>query len=155
MEIAAHLAAPAQKKPRPTDESALGFGKIFSDHMFLMEYSEKRGWHNARVAPYGPISLDPAAMTLHYGQEIFEGLKAYRGRGGAICLFRPRMNFERLNRSAARLCMPGIPADDQLQAVSALLRADRDWIPASRGTSLYVRPAMIATEAGLGVRPSR
>lgn len=154
MEIAAHLVAPAQKKPRPTDEMVLGFGKIFSDHMFLMEYSENRGWHDARVAPYGPISLDPAAMTLHYGQEIFEGMKAYRGRGGAICLFRPRMNFERMNRSAARLCMPGIPVDDQMQAVCALLRADRDWIPASRGTSLYVRPAMIATEAGLGVRPS-
>jgi len=154
MEIATHPAAPAQKKPRPMNDSALGFGKIFSDHMLLIEYSQERGWHNARIVPYGPISLDPAAMVLHYGQEIFEGLKAYRGPGGAICLFRPRMNFERLNRSAARLCMPGIPVDDQLQVVSALVRADRGWIPASRGTSLYIRPAMIATEAGLGVRPS-
>jgi len=154
MKIATSPATHAQKKPRPADDSALGFGKIFTDHMFLMEYSQEKGWHNARIVPYGPIVLDPASMVLHYGQEIFEGLKAYRGSGGTICLFRPQMNFERMNRSALRLCMPGIPPDDQLQAVSALVRADRDWIPASRGTSLYVRPAMIATEAGLGVRPS-
>lgn len=154
MDIATHLAPPAQRKPKPADDQALGFGKLFSDHMFLMEYTQDRGWHNARILPYGPLSLDPAAMVLHYGQEIFEGLKAYRGHEGSICLFRPRMNFERMNRSAARLCMPEIPPDDQMQAVSALVRADRDWIPAARGTSLYVRPAMIATEAGLGVRPS-
>jgi branched-chain amino acid aminotransferase len=154
MEIATRLVAPAQKKPRPADETALGFGKIFSDHMFLMEYSQDIGWHGASIVPYGPIVLDPASMVLHYGQEIFEGLKAYRGAGGTICLFRPLMNFERMNRSAARLCMPGIPAVDQLHAVSALVRVDSEWIPSSRGTSLYVRPAMIATEAGLGVRPS-
>ena len=154
MDIATHLAPPAQRKPKPTDDQALGFGRIFSDHMFLMEYTRERGWHNARILPYGPLSLDPAAMVLHYGQAIFEGLKAYRGQGGSVCLFRPRMNFDRMNRSAARLCMPEIPVDDQMQAVSVLARADRDWIPAARGTSLYVRPAMIATEAGLGVRPS-
>lgn len=154
MKIATQLATPARKKARPADESSLGFGKIFSDHMFLMEYEREHGWQNARIAPYGPIILDPAAMILHYGQEIFEGLKAYRGAGGEICLFRPRMNFERMNRSAARLCMPEVPIEDQLQAVSALLRADREWIPSARGTSLYIRPAMIATEAGLGVRPS-
>ncbi len=154
MKIANQPAAPARKKPRPEDESALGFGKIFSDHMFIMEHSLEKGWHGASIVPYGPISLDPASMVLHYGQEIFEGLKAYRGPGGTVCLFRPLMNFERFNRSAARLCMPGIPADDQMQAVSALVRADAEWIPSSRGTSLYVRPAMIATEAGLGVRPS-
>jgi len=154
MEIANHFVTPAQKKPRPSDDSALGFGQIFSDHMFRMEYSQDKGWHGASIVPYGPIALDPASMVLHYGQEIFEGLKAYRGHGGTICLFRPLMNFDRLNRSAGRLCMPGIPTEDQLRAVSALVSADRDWIPASRGTSLYVRPAMIATEAGLGVRPS-
>lgn len=154
MKITTHLVTQQQKKQRPTDESALGFGKIFSDHMFLMEYRSEHGWVNARIVPYGPIPLDPAAMALHYGQEIFEGLKAYRGAGGEICLFRPRMNFERLNRSAARICMPEIPAEDQLQAVSALLKTDRDWIPSSRGTSLYIRPVMIATEAGLGVRPA-
>jgi branched-chain amino acid aminotransferase len=154
MKIAVHLASASGRKPRPTDESALGFGKIFSDHMFLMEYSEGPGWHDARVVPYGPLSLDPAAMVFHYGQEIFEGLKAYRGAGGSVCLFRPRMNFERLNRSAARLCMPEIPPDDQFEAVSALVRADRNWIPSSRGTSLYIRPVMMATEPGLGVRPA-
>jgi branched-chain amino acid aminotransferase len=154
MIIAIKPAAPAQKKARPADESALGFGKIFSDHMFLMEFSQGKGWHGATLVPYGPISLDPASMVLHYGQEIFEGMKAYRSTDGTICLFRPRMNFERFNRSAARLCMPGIPLDDQMQAVSALVRIDADWIPSSRGTSLYLRPAMIATEAGLGVRPS-
>ena len=154
MEISIHLAAKSQRKPRPADDSTLGFGKIFSDHMFLMEYSNGPGWHNARVVPYGPLSLDPAAMVLHYGQEIFEGLKAYRGAGESICLFRPLMNFERLNRSAVRLCMPEIPPDDQLEAVSALIRADRDWIPASRGTSLYIRPVVMATEPALGVRPA-
>jgi branched-chain amino acid aminotransferase len=154
MNIANQPAAPSRKKPRPSDESALGFGKIFSDHMFLMDYSQEKGWHGEKIVPYGPIPLDPASMVLHYGQEIFEGMKAYRGAGGTVCLFRPLMNFERFNRSAARLCMPAIPADDQLQAISALVRADAEWIPSSRGTSLYVRPAMIATEAGLGVRPS-
>jgi branched-chain amino acid aminotransferase len=154
MDIEVRLASAAQRKPRPVDDSALGFGRIFSDHMFLMEYSPDRSWHGARVVPYGPVSLDPAAMVLHYGQEIFEGLKAYRGTGGAVCLFRPRMNFERFNRSAVRLCMPEIPVDDQLEAVSALVRSDRDWIPASRGTSLYLRPVAMATEPGLGVRPS-
>ncbi len=154
MKIASRRVSASKRKPKPENESSLGFGRIFSDHMFLMNYSEGRGWHDARIAPYGRIGLDPAAMVLHYGQEIFEGLKAYRGAGGAICLFRPRMNFERLNRSASRLCMPEIPVDDQLEAVSALVRRDRDWIPASRGTSLYIRPVIAATEAGLGVRPA-
>jgi branched-chain amino acid aminotransferase len=154
MEIALHLAGTSQKKPIPADESALGFGKYFSDHMFLMEHTRERGWHNARVIPYGPIALDPAAMVLHYGQEAFEGLKAYRRGNGTICLFRPFMNFERLNRSAARLCMPEVPPEMQIEAVAALLKADRDWIPRTRGTSLYIRPVLIATEAGLGVRPS-
>ncbi|MBI5420206.1 MAG: branched-chain amino acid aminotransferase [Deltaproteobacteria bacterium] len=152
MEISVRLAASTQRKTKPADESTLGFGRIFSDHMFLMEYAEGKGWRDARIAPYGQLSLDPAAMVLHYGQEIFEGLKAYRGAGDSICLFRPRMNFERFNRSAARLCMPTIPEDDQVEAVSALLRVDKDWIPRSRGTSLYIRPVMIATEPGLGVR---
>src|SRR4030065_582536 len=141
MEIANHFVTPAQKKPRPSDDSALGFGQIFSDHMFRMEYSQDKGWHGASIVPSGPIPLDPASMVLHYGQEIFEGLKAYRGHGGAICLFRPLMNFDRLNRSAGRLCMPGIPTEDQLRAVSALVSADRDWIPASPRTALYVPPA--------------
>lgn len=144
---------PDRRAAKPGDESSLGFGKVFSDHMFLMEYSEG-GWHDARIVPYGPFPIEPAAMVFHYGQEIFEGLKAYRGKGDAVCLFRPEMNFLRMNRSAARLCMPEIPPADALDAVCALLRVDRDWIPAKRGTSLYIRPAMIATESGLGVRPA-
>ncbi len=154
MDIALNLAGPGQRKKIPADENALGFGKYFSDHMFLMEHNAARGWRNARVVPYGPLSLDPAAMVLHYGQEAFEGLKAYRGGNGAICLFRPFMNFERLNRSASRLCMPEVPPEMQMAAVSALLKADEAWIPRSRGTSLYIRPVLIAVEPGLGVRPS-
>ena len=154
MKIAIRRAASSRRKPKPAENTALGFGRIFTDHMFLMEYSEGRGWHDGRITPYGPLKLDPASMVLHYGQEIFEGLKAYRGAGGATCLFRPRKNFERLNRSATRLCMPEIPVEEQLEAVSALVRLERDWIPASRGTSLYIRPVIMATEPGLGVRPS-
>ncbi len=154
MKIALHLAAPDQRRQKPADESALGFGRIFSDHMFLMDYAGGKGWTGARVVPYGPLPIDPAAMVLHYGQEIFEGLKGYRGKGGGICLFRPDMNFERMNRSADRLCMPQVPVDDAIEAVETLLRVDRDWIPAARGTSLYIRPTMIATEPGLGVRPA-
>lgn len=154
MRIATNLAAVDRRRPKPADESALGFGRIFSDHMFLMEFTEGTGWHDARIVPYGALAIDPAAMVLHYGQEVFEGLKAYRGGGGQICLFRPAMNFERMNRSAERLCMPRIPVDDAIAAVEALLGVDRDWIPAARGTSLYIRPTMIATEPGLGVRPA-
>ncbi len=154
MKIALSLAAPDRRRPKPSDESALGFGRIFSDHMFLMDYEEGKGWQRARVVPYGPLPIDPAAMVLHYGQEIFEGLKGYRGKGGDICLFRPGMNFERMNRSAERLCMPKVPVDDAIAAVETLLRVDREWIPAARGTSLYIRPTMIATEPGLGVRPA-
>jgi branched-chain amino acid aminotransferase len=154
MEIALVPATPAQRRPRPTDESKLGFGAIFSDHMVRIEYDKSRGWHDARVEPYGPITLDPAAMVLHYGQEIFEGLKAYRAKDGGILTFRPEANFERLNRSAARMCLPELPVEAGLAALFTLLKADADWIPSTRGTSLYIRPAMIASEAGLGVRPA-
>lgn len=154
MEITAHPLPPGKRRPRPGDESSLGFGKIFSDRMFLLDYAEGTGWHDARIVPYGPFSIDPAAMSLHYGQMIFEGLKAYRRNDGSIWLFRPKANFERMNRSAARLCMPAIPVADQLRAVEALVAADADWVPRSRGTSLYIRPAMIAIEPALGVRPA-
>lgn len=154
MDISLNLAPPAQRRPRPTDEGNLGFGSIFTDHMVRIEYSKGKGWHDARVEPYGPIVLDPASMVLHYGQEIFEGLKAYRAKDGGILTFRPEANFERMNRSAARLCLPELPVETGLAALFALLKADGDWIPSTRGTSLYIRPAMIATEAGLGVRPA-
>ncbi len=154
MDIRIAKARASQRRPKPADESALGFGRIFSDHMFLMDYTEGKGWHDARIVRYGPISLDPAAMILHYGQEVFEGLKGYRGADGSIRLFRPEMNIDRMNRSTARLCMPQVPVEDGLAAITALVRTDRDWVPRNRGTSLYIRPTMIATEAGLGVRPS-
>ena len=154
MEIALRLSPPDRRRAKPADEGKLGFGSIFTDHMVRIEYAKDRGWHDARVEPYGPIVLDPAAMVFHYGQEIFEGLKAYRGKDGAVYTFRPEANFERMNRSAKRLCLPELPVGDALAALNALLEADAGWIPSSRGTSLYIRPAMIATEAGLGVRPA-
>jgi branched-chain amino acid aminotransferase len=154
MDIVTHPLPPSPDRPTPPDEQSLGFGAVFSPRMFLMDWTEGRGWHDPRIVPYGPLPLDPAAMTLHYGQAVFEGLKAYRGKDGAIVLFRPRMNFARMNRSAARLRMPAIPVEDQLEAVEALLSLDGAWVPRTRGTSLYIRPVMIATEPGLGVRPS-
>ena len=154
MQITVTQVAESRRRRKPESGEPLGFGKHFSDHMFLMDYSQGPGWHNARIAPYGPLSLAPSAMVLHYGQEIFEGMKAYFGRDGVLCLFRPDRNAERLNRSAARMCLPGIPVEDHLQAIRELVRLDREWIPREKGASLYIRPTMIATEAGLGVRPA-
>ncbi len=154
MKITTTEARPDRRRRKPGRDEALEFGKIFSDHMFLMEYEEGRGWRNARIVPYGPIELLPTAVVLHYAQEIFEGLKAYYAQDGGICLFRPDRNAERMNRSAARLCMPAVPVETQLDAIRELVRIDRDWIPRARGASLYIRPAMIATESALGVHPS-
>ena len=108
MEIRVTKADPAQLRPKPADESMLAFGEIFTDYIFFMNYNLEKGWHNPRIEPYGNLSLDPAAMAIHYGQEIFEGLKAYKGKDGGIYLFRPRNNFERLNRAAGRMCMPEV-----------------------------------------------
>jgi branched-chain amino acid aminotransferase len=132
-----------------------GFGTQFSDHMVQIDYAEGKGWHNARVLPYGPIALDPAAAVLHYAQEIFEGLKAYRTDDGGIALFRPHANAARFNASAARLAMPAMPEDLFVEAVRQQVLADRDWFPTVEGGSLYLRPFMFASEAFLGVRPSR
>lgn len=141
-------------KQKPADESKLGFGKIFTDHMFMMEYSSAKGWHNPRIQPYQPLSLDPATTALHYGQEIFEGLKAYRGEGDSIRLFRPTDNLRRMSNSAERLCMPRLDEELALEGLKQLVRLDADWIPQSAGTSLYIRPTMIATQPFLGVHPS-
>lgn len=141
-------------KPKTKDESKLTFGKQFSDRMFVMEYDRGQGWHSARIQPYGPFSLDPAAMVLHYSQEIFEGLKAYRHLDGKISLFRPADNIERFNRSAARMCMPEVDEIFFLEALKELIRLEEDWVPSSEGTSLYIRPTMIANEPMLGVRPA-
>ncbi len=145
--------APTQKaKPNP---DALGFGRFFTDHMFLMDYTKGKGWHDPRIVPYGPISLDPAAVVFHYSQEIFEGMKAYKGTNGDIRLFRPDKNMERMNISADRICMPALNIDDALQAIKELVTLEQDWIPTREGTSLYIRPFMIATEAFLGVHPAK
>lgn len=132
-----------------------GFGTSFSDHMVSIHWNEAEGWHNAEVLPYGPIALDPAASVLHYAQEIFEGLKAYRFGTGEIALFRPEANAARFNASARRLAMPEIPEALFVEAVMQLVRADRDWFPTVEGGSLYLRPFMFASEAFLGVRPSK
>ena len=142
-----------QLKNRP-DDSQLGFGSIFTDHMFNMDFSPEKGWHNARIEPYGPLTLDPATMYLHYAQGVFEGLKAYKTAGGGVQLFRPRDNIKRLNRSARRLCIPQIDEGFLLQALKELITLEKDWVPSASGTSLYIRPTIIATDPFLGVRSS-
>jgi branched-chain amino acid aminotransferase len=138
----------------PLDPSALQFGRMFSPNMFMMEYDEGQGWYDARIVPYGPLSLPPATAVFHYGQEIFEGLKAFRHPDGSVHLFRPDRNATRLNASARRLSMPEVPVEVQLEAMRLLADRDRDWVPPAPGT-LYIRPAMIATEEALGVQSSR
>jgi branched-chain amino acid aminotransferase len=154
MEIKIIKAKPEKMKDKPKDESKLGFGKIFTDHFFNMKYKDGQGWHDAIIEPYRPLQLDPTAMCLHYAQEIFEGLKAYRGKDGAIFLFRPTENIKRMNASAERLCMPSIDEGIFLDALKKLVILEKDWIPHGAGTSLYIRPTMIATEPALGVHPA-
>ncbi len=141
-------------KAKPTDESKLGFGRSFTDHMFLMDYTVGQGWHDARIVPYGPLSLDPSCSVFHYGQEVFEGMKAYKGVNGDIRLFRPEENFKRLNSSNERLCIPQVDEAFCLKALKKLLEVEKDWIPASEGTSLYIRPFIIGCEPVLGVHPA-
>ena len=141
-------------KAKPSDETQLGFGRSFTDHMFLMDYTQGKGWHDPRIVPYGPLSLDPSCSVFHYGQEVFEGMKAYKTADGSIQLFRPEENFKRLNRSNERLCIPEIDVDFCVEAVKELIRVDRDWIPSAEGTSLYVRPFIIGCEPVLGVHPA-
>jgi len=151
MEIKIVKATPKKYKPKPADESKLGFGKIFTDHFFTMKYHADRGWYDAMIEPYRLISLEPTAMCLHYGQEIFEGLKAYKGKDDRIYLFRPYENINRMNASAERLCMPKVDPELFMNALKKLVLIEKDWIPRTRGASLYIRPTMIATEAALGV----
>ncbi|MBW2329317.1 MAG: aminotransferase class IV, partial [Deltaproteobacteria bacterium] len=151
LDVSLHKAETLKEKP---DQDNLGFGQYFTDHMFVMKWNREQGWHDAEITPYSDFNLDPAAMVFHYGQAIFEGLKAYRGQDGSILMFRPQDNLERLNKSAVRMCMPRIPVDKILQAMKGLVYLDRDWIPESEGAALYLRPTMVATEAALGLRPS-
>ena len=142
-------------KEKPQDESKLGFGKKFTDHMFVMDYTEGEGWHDARIVPYAPFPLDPATVVFHYAQEIFEGMKAYRTADDTIQLFRPECNAKRMQDSADRLCIPKIPVEDYIQAVEALVDVERDWVPHSDGASLYIRPFVFANDVGLGVHASK
>lgn len=140
-------------KPIP-DSSALSFGTIFTDHMFNMDYSPEKGWHNPRIEPYMPISMEPSTMVLHYGQAIFEGLKAYRTDNGSIQLFRPRNNFSRLNKSCRLLCIPEVDEKFLLDSLKQLIAVEKKWVPDAQGTSLYIRPTIIAMDPFLGVRAS-
>jgi len=142
-----------QLKAKP-DQEKLDFGTLFTDHMFNMDYSPEKGWHNPRIEPYAPFVLYPSVMVLHYGQGVFEGLKAYRTAEGNIRLFRPRDNFKRLNYSCRKLCIPEFDEAMALEALKELLRLEKEWVPAAPGTSLYIRPTIIATDPYLGVRAS-
>ena len=140
-------------KEKPAS-STLVFGKSMTDHMFIADYDEGQGWHDPRIVPYGPLQIDPAAKVLHYAEEIFEGLKAYRTADGTIQLFRPLDNIARMNKSAERLCLPQIPEELALAGITELVKLERDWVPHEEGTSLYIRPFMIGTDPALGVHSS-
>lgn len=141
------------RKPIP-EADQLGFGQYFTDHMFLMDYTEGQGWHDPRIVPYQPLQLDPSCMVFHYAQTVFEGMKAYLAKDEEVLLFRPDQNFKRLNNSNDRLCIPHIDEEFALEALKQLIKLDRDWIPSASGTSLYIRPFIISTEPHLGVHPS-
>ncbi len=151
LEISTEKTSAPKTKP---DQNNLVFGKNFTDHMFIMDYTEGRGWHDPRIIPYQPLVMEPSSMILHYGQAIFEGLKAYKASDGRVLLFRPHQNMARVNVSNERLCIPPIDVDDMVEAIKAVVKMDRDWIPEAEGTSLYIRPFIIATDPYLGVRPS-
>ena len=140
-------------KPKP-DQSTLGFGQLFTDHMFILDYTEGKGWHDPRIVPYGPLEVDPSMMVLHYGQATFEGMKAYKTKDNNILLFRPYDNMKRMNISNERLCIPDIDVEASVNAIKTLVELEQDWVPEVEGTSLYIRPFIIATDPYLGVRPS-
>lgn len=148
MDIKITKAAVLKEKP---DSSTLGFGKIFTDHMFMMDWNSEKGWGNARIVPFENISIHPASTVLHYGSEIFEGLKAYRRADGKVQMFRPIENIRRMNRSAERLCLPQIPEEDAMQILKTFVNLEQDWTPSASGTSLYLRPFMFGNDETLGV----
>ncbi len=148
MEITVQKTLTPAEKP---DSSILGFGKYFTDHMFIMDYSVDCGWHNARIVPFEKIAIHPASTVLHYGSEIFEGLKAYRKADGSVQMFRPMENIRRMNRSAVRMCLPEIPEDMFLEALTKFVEFEKEWVPSAQGTSLYIRPFMFGNDETLGV----
>ena len=143
----------ANPRKRPAD-SELGFGRVFSDHMFMMDY-EQGAWQRPRIVPYGPLTLDPSAMVFHYGQALFEGMKAFRGVDGKVRLFRPEQHCHRMREGVFRMCIAPVEAEQILQAITALVWTDQDWVPRSPGTALYIRPTVVATEPALGVRAAQ
>ncbi len=151
MELTVSKTEHLKQKP---DDSKLDFGTIFTDHMFNMDYHPEKGWYNPRIEPYAPFNMEPSTMVLHYGQAVFEGLKAFRTDSGKIQLFRPRDNFSRMNRSSKALCIPEIDENFVFEALKKLIEIDQDWIPSASGTSLYIRPTIISTDPFLGVRAS-
>ncbi|MDR3088301.1 MAG: branched-chain amino acid aminotransferase [Desulfobulbaceae bacterium] len=153
LEVTVEKSPEAARKAKPAPDT-LGFGKYFTDHMFMMVWNKELGWHDIKIKPYQQFTLDPAAMVFHYGQAIFEGMKAYREEDGQMFLFRPKDNFERMNRSAARLCMPRFPVDKMAQWLKAFVYLERDWVPTAPGSSLYIRPTMIGVTPALGVKPA-
>ena len=148
MDIRFEKAAKLKEKP---DQNKLGFGKYFTDYMFEMDWDQGQGWHDARITPYAPIEIEPGCVILHYAQETFEGLKAYRREDGKIQLFRPEMNAKRMQNSNDRLCMPKVEVEDFVTAIKELVKVEKDWVPSLPNTSLYIRPFMFATEEALGV----
>ena len=154
MKIKLTKASAEQLKTPPATLTGVVFGTVFSDHMFCMEWDEGEGWHRAQIKPYGPLKLEPSSMVLHYAQMSFEGLKAYKIESGEHTLFRPRENFKRMNRTAQRMCIPELDVDEVLDALKQLLRLDSGWVPGEHGTSLYVRPTILATEDAIGLKVS-
>ncbi|MCW2668047.1 MAG: branched chain amino acid aminotransferase apoenzyme [Frankiales bacterium] len=145
---------PVEAQARAEVLAAPAFGRVFTDHMVSARWTREQGWHDARLVPYAPLQVDPASVVLHYGQEVFEGLKAYRQPDGGVAMFRPDRNARRLNLSCRRLALPELPEEDFVAACELLVRTDAAWVPDGEGASLYLRPFMFADEVGLGVRPS-
>ncbi len=151
LDIKIYKTTEPKAKPTVEEEASLGFGTTFSDHMFVMEYDSDKGWHDARIVPFGPLPFLPSAAVFHYGAEVFEGLKAYRTAEGKVQLFRPEENAQRLYNSAQRLCIPAVEPADFLEGLYALMEVEKDWVPKSFGTSLYLRPFLFATDPALGL----
>lgn len=148
------ISAERTKQPKTKPSGPLGFGKYFSDHMFLAQFDRSKGWHSAQIKPYSPIPMDPAASVFHYAQALFEGLKAFRQKNGTCAIFRPEFNARRMASGAERLCLPPVPKELFIEGVKAVVKADEDWIPKEENCSLYIRPTLIGSEAFLGVRPA-